>query len=156
MSQKSIALKHLDKAITSDDLLGKDVIDLGGKFIGISEKVLIDPDSLDFIGIEVDKGFLRKGLTIGKDYIERIAPYAIFLNVRVAYEIKGMEVFDKKGKLIGKVSDIELVENKNKIKNIKVKTKIIGRALIIPVELIDSIGYSVLLNVEKKELTQQE
>ena len=57
MSQKSIALKLLDKAITSDDLLGKDVIDLGGKFIGISEKVLIDPDSLDFIGIGVDKGF---------------------------------------------------------------------------------------------------
>ena len=69
MPQKSISGKDLNEAVTSDDILGKDVIDADGKFIGVTEKVFIHPNNLDFIGIEVDKGFLRKGLSIGKDYI---------------------------------------------------------------------------------------
>ena len=67
--QKSISGKDLDEAVTSDDILGKDIIDVDGKLIGVTEKVFIHPNSLDFIGIEVDKGFLRKGFSIGKDYI---------------------------------------------------------------------------------------
>lgn len=151
MSQRSISSKDLDEAITSDDILGKEVIDAEGRFIGVAEKVFIHPNTLDFIGISIDKGFLKKGLSIGKNYIERVATHAVFLNIRVAFELKGMEVFDKNGKLLGKVTGIELEGSLNKIQQLHV-SGIFEKSLSIPQNLIDNIGYNVLLNVTKEEL----
>ncbi len=150
MSQKSISGKNLSEAITSDDLLGKDVIDRDGKFIGITEKVFIDPNTMDFLGIEVDKGFLKKGLSIGKSYIERIATHAVFLNIKVAFELRGMDVFSSVGEKIGRVTDIELAGNKNEIRSIRVKTP--GRDTIIPATFVDRIGYGIFLNIRREEL----
>ena len=115
MNHASISGRNLDKAITSDDILGKNVIDIEGKILGVAEKVLIDSKSLDFIGIEVDKGFLKKGITIGKSYIEKITHHAVFLNIKVVYEIKGLKVYDKTGANLGTVSNLELYGIKNKI-----------------------------------------
>jgi len=154
MSKKSISGKNLSRGITSDGILGKEVIDLDGKFIGVVEKVLIDPIDLDFIGIEVDKGFLKKGLSIGKSYIDRISEVAIFLKIKVVYEIKGMTVFDKIGAIIGTVSEIELWGEKNKIKNIYIKQGMIKKELVVPYDFIDSIGYNVILTVKKKRLLE--
>ena len=151
MSQRSISGKDLNEAITSDDVLGKDVIDADGKFIGVAEKVFIHPTGLEFMGIEVDKGFLKKGLSIGKDYIERIAKHAVFLNIRVAFEMRGMSVFSRMGENIGKVTDVELIGYKNEIKAIHVKQE--GKDILIPSSLIVKIGEGVFLNVAKDELT---
>jgi len=154
MSKKSISGKNLSRGITSDDILGKEVIDLDGRFIGVVEKVLIDPIDLDFIGIEVDKGFLKKGLSIGKSYIDRISEVAVFLKIKVVYEIKGMTVFDKMGGIIGTVSDIELWGEKNKIKNIYIRQGMIKKELVAPSDFIDSIAYNVILTVKKKRLLE--
>src|SRR3990167_7840081 len=70
MQEKSISGKRINKSITSEDILGKDVIDAEGGFIGVAEKIFIDPEPMDFIGISVDKGLIRSGLTIGKNYID--------------------------------------------------------------------------------------
>ena len=150
MSQRSISGKDLNEAVTSDDVLGKDVIDSDGKFIGIAEKVFIHPTSLDFMGIEVDKGFLKKGLSIGKDYIERIAKHAVFLNIRIAFEMRGMNVFSRMGENIGKVTDVELIGYRNEIKAIHVKYD--GKDALIPLSFIVKIGEGVFLNVSKEEL----
>lgn len=151
MQQKSISGKAISKAITSEDILGKDVIDAEGAFIGVAEKVLIDPKFMDFIGISVDKGLIRSGLTIGKSYIDKIADHAIFLKIRVVYDIKGKLVFDKDGKKVGTVSSIDLCGGKNKIKNIYVKPHSIlfsfKDKIVIPEEYIENIGDNVLLKV---------
>ena len=152
MSKKSISGRNLDRSITSEDILGKEVIDTEGKIIGVVEKVLIDPTDLDFVGIEVDKGFLKKGLSIGKSYIDKISDSKVFLKIRVVYEIKGMSVFDKIGAEIGTVSDIELVGGRNKIKKIMVRQGILKKSLDAPCDFIDTIGYNVILSVSKKEL----
>ncbi|MCA9485684.1 MAG: PRC-barrel domain-containing protein [Nanoarchaeota archaeon] len=152
MSQRSISGRNLENAITSDDILGKDVVDVGGNFIGVVDKVLIDPKKLDLIGIEVDKGFLKKGLSIGKGYIKRVTDKVVFLNIKVAFEIKGMLVFDNLGAKIGSVSEVKLVGNRNKIGRLFVRQGI-GKELIeIQAELIETIGHNVMLNVSKKEL----
>ncbi|MBS3094381.1 PRC-barrel domain-containing protein [Candidatus Pacearchaeota archaeon] len=152
MQSKSISGKNLNRTITSDDILGKEVIDLDGRFIGVVEKVLIDPIDLDFIGIDVDKGFLKKGLSIGKNYIDRISDAAIFLKIRVVYEIKGMTVFDKIGAKVGVVSDIELLGNRNKIKNIYIRRGVIKKDLTAPAEFIEIIGHNVILSIKKEKL----
>jgi len=150
-SRKSISGRKLDNCITSDDILGKEVIDVEGHFVGIVEKVLIDPKNLNFVGIDIDKGLLSKGLSIGKGYIERVTKHAVFLKVRVVFEIKGMTVFDKNDSKIGVVTDVELVNGRNKVGAIIVKRGI-NKRLRIGSEFIDKISNNVFLNVVKKEL----
>ncbi len=153
MSKRSISGRNLDLAITSDDILGKDVIDKEGNFIGIVEKVLIDPHSLNVIGIEVDKGFLKNGLSIGKSYIDKVTEHAIFLSVRVAYEVKGMLVFDRDGKKIGTVLGVELYGHQNKVKSIRVKKSGLLRGdLNINSDYIETMGDNIILNITKKRL----
>ncbi len=111
---------------------------------------------MEFVGVLVDKGFLKKGLRIGKGYIRKITSHAIFLNIKVLYEMRGKEVFDKNGKKIGNVTDIKLWGNKNKIHTLYVNSnigyKLLGKHMNIPAEMIDTIENNVILNVSEKEL----
>lgn len=155
MTQKSISGRNLSKTLTSEDLLGKDVIDFDSALIGVVEKVLIDPKTLDFVGISVDKGFLRKGITIGRNYIEEIKEHAVFLKIRVSYEVKGKLVFDSEGKVVGRVSSLDLYENMNKIVILIVKRHSIlfpGKEIIVPSRYIRTIGGNVMLSIRKEDL----
>lgn len=160
MQQKSISGKKISKAITSEDILGKEVIDSEGAFIGVAEKIFIDPKFMDFIGISVDKGLIRSGLTIGKNYIDRIDDYAIFLKIRVVYDIKGKLVFDKDGKKVGTVSSIDLYGKQNKIKTIYVKPDSFlffsKEKIAIPADYIENIGDNVILNVTTSHLPKKQ
>ena len=156
--QKDISGKELEGSITSDEILGKDVIDSDGRFIGIAEKVFIHPDNLDFVGISVDKGFLKKGFSIGRDFIERVAAHAIFLNISVAYELKGMRVFDIDGKLVGRIKTVALIGSGNDIDaiNVLVPKSYFGvEELSISSKFLDKIGYNVLLNVSRDDILAQ-
>jgi len=150
MKQKSISGKNLDKTITSEDILGKEVFDVDGTNIGVVEKVLIHPKNLEFVGISIDKGFLRKGLTIGKKYLWRITPHAVILNIRVAFEIKGKMVFDNEGRRVGKVKSIELEGGKNILASISVKPGMIGAEINIPARDIKEVGEGVMLKTKKE------
>lgn len=153
MKQKTISGRDLSKTLTSEDLLGKDVVDFNGTLVGVVEKVLIDPKSLDFVGISIDKGFLKKGLTLGKSYIEEIKEHAVFLRIKVSYDVKGKIVFDSLGRVVGKVSSVELYENMNRIVNLEVKTRFLfGKEILINSKYIKVIGEGVMLNVKKEEL----
>lgn len=129
---------------TADDLLGLDVIDAQGNYLGIVDKVFIDPIHIELTGISVDKGFLNKGLAIGKSYIKRITKVAIFLSVTPAVTIKGMQVFSSDAKNIGVVQEVILEQDKNRIRSILVKTRR-GTHTIQPKQ-IATIGMNVLLN----------
>jgi len=155
MTQKSISGRDLSKTLTSEDLLGKDVIDFDGTIVGVVEKVLIDPKSLDFVGISIDKGFLKKGLTIGRSYIDEIKEHAVFLKIRVSYEFKGKIVFDSEGRVVGRVSSLELYDNMNGIVSLVVrKGNLIfqGKEILIPAKYVKNIGENVMLNVKKEDL----
>jgi len=154
--EKFISGRDLSKTVTSEDLLGKEVIDLDDGFIGVVDKVLIDPRKLEFIGISIDKGFLRKGLTIGKNYIGKITPHAVFLKIKVSYGVKGKIVFDRDGWIVGKVSSIELYKNKNKIISLIVKSgfSYLGEEVMIPASYIEAIGENVMLSVGKNKLRE--
>lgn len=135
---------ELDNAITSDDILGKDVIDSEGEFLGVVENIFIDPETVELAGISIDKGLLKNGLLIGKNYIKNIAPHAIFLKIQPAFNLKGMFVFDAEGKKIGIVHDVKLYGNKNEIENIIVKSSL-GEATISS-KYIKNVGDNVFLN----------
>ena len=152
MAKDKISIDDIGELINSDDILGKDVIDSEGKFIGIAESILIDPKKFDFVGISIDKGFLKKGLIIGKSYIKNVASNAVFLNIRPSYNIKGMKVFDMEGFQIGKVKEILLKENKNAIDKLIISSGILKKEIELSANFIKSIGYNILLNIKKKDL----
>lgn len=152
MPLKRVFGEELRNTITSDDVLGKNVIDSEGEFIGVVEMLHLNPDMVEVVGITIDKGFLRKGLVIGKEYIERVAPHAVFLKIRPAFKLKGMIVFDEKGDEIGIVSKVVLHEHKNQIDALIVKSNAFKKEIPIQADLIKTIGDNVLLNIEKKDL----
>ncbi len=155
--ERNISGKDLSKVITSEDILGKDVIDSDGRFIGVVDKVLIDPRLFDFVGISLDKGFLRRGLSIGKNYIQKITDHAVFLKIRVAYELKGMAVFDKDGKRIGKVVALELAGHTNKITHLIISTPLASliREFTIPFKHVKNIGENIILAITKEAIAVQ-
>ena len=152
MHLKKVFGEELHNAITSDDVLGKEVIDAEGDFIGVVEMLHIDPNAVEVVGITIDKGFLRKGLVIGKDYIERVAPHAVFLKIRPAFKLKGMIVFDSQGEVMGTVAKSVLHGHKNQIESLVVRSSVFKKEIIIPSALIKNIGYNVLLNESRKNL----
>ena len=122
MVKKDVLIDGLTDTITSDDILGKEVIDAEGGFVGVVENVLIDPETVEIIGISIDNGLLKKGLLVGKNYIKNVAKHAVFLKINSAFNLKGMFVFDIEGKKVGKIYDLQLYGTKNKIQNIFVRS----------------------------------
>jgi len=148
---ESVELRKLQGAITSEDVLGKDVIDSGGVLLGVSDKLYLDPKTLNVLGISVDKGFLRKGFVISTEYIEEVASHAVFLNMQPATRMKGMIVFGRNGARIGKVTHVDLVQDTNKVSSIIVKTGFFS-SVHVPARHIKSYDKNVFLSISKSEL----
>ena len=159
MPKKNISGRSLSEAITSEDILGKEVIDVDGDFIGIAEKVLINPKNFNSLGISIDKGFFKRGLTIGKGYIERVTPHAVFLKINVPYLLKGKTVFDKDGKKVGVVSSIDLHGAQNRIKELHVKSQtalpLLKKEIVIPNNIIRNIGDNVILKLTREQVMKK-
>lgn len=152
MSRKELSGAHLLKdTISSDDLLGKEVFDSTGALTGIIDIVHLDPKKLAFVGISIDEGFLKRGLTVGKDYIARIAAGAVFLTIRPVFVVRGMRVFDSAGRSVGKVKDVRLVESKNIIHELVVSRGWF-RSITIPGTFVKRVGENVFLSVSRDEL----
>ncbi len=140
-------------AITSEDVLGKDVIDARGAFIGVSDKLYLHPKTMKILGISVDKGFLRTGLIISANYVTEVTQYAILLNIEPSFRIKGMTVFGSAGGRIGTVLSVSLVNNSNTVQELIVKTtnSNIG-TVAIPAKYLAQIEDNAFLNITTDEL----
>jgi sporulation protein YlmC with PRC-barrel domain len=101
--------------ITSDDILGKDVLDAQGELLGVIDKLFLNQDTLDVEAISIDKGFLEKGLVIGRDYIERVEKYAVFLNTTPVIMLEKKVVFSADGKRIGSITKVEFEPKTGKL-----------------------------------------
>ncbi len=150
--EKNSPRKDLDGAITSEDVLGKDVIDPRGTFIGVTDKLLLNPQTMEVLGISVDKGFLKKGLVIGSGHIKEVTPHAVLLATTPASQIKGMSVFCSEGTRQGIVQEVQLEENSNKILFLLIRTGTFGHEIKIPAGAIEYIESNVMLNTTPEEL----
>lgn len=140
--------------ITSDDILGKDVIDSDGEIIGISTKIHINNKSKQIIGITIDQGFMKPDLYIGFEYIATFGIDSILLNTTPKSKVRNLNVLDSSGEKIGYVEDVVSVGKTNRLKGIIVKQKHFSKPFMIQSRDIKEIGYSVMLKEEwtKKEI----
>lgn len=150
--EKSTRPEELQHAITSEDVLGKDVIDPRGTFIGVTDKLLLSPETMEVLAISVDKGFLKKGLVIGIGHIKQVTPHAVLLATTPASQIRGMAVFCSEGTKAGTVESVVLEENSNAIQFLRVKTGTFGGHISIPQTAIEYIESNVMLNTNPEEL----
>jgi len=132
------------EVITSDDILGKDVVDTDGEIIGVVQQLKIDKPSKKILGIVLDQGFMKPDIYVGIKNIKNFGVDSIFLKQSPNAKIKGLVVFDKMGKKIGYVEDVQQGA-KNKVTSIVMKTGTLGESYIIKSADIKTIGFNVLL-----------
>ena len=140
------------KTITSDDILGKDVVDPEGQIVGVSIKLHIDKDSKKLTGITIDEGFMRPNLFVGMSYIKNFGVDSVFLSKVPTEKYVGLKVLDSKGKLIGTVKKVN--SKRYRVDSIEI-AKGLSQRFIINSNDIEEIGESVILKpnykVEKVE-----
>jgi sporulation protein YlmC with PRC-barrel domain len=146
-------MKQKKYFITSDDILGKDVIDNEGEIIGVSSKIHIDNRNKQIIGLTIDQGFMKPDLYVGLEYVETFGIDSIMLKTSPKSKVRGLNVLDNDGKKIGHVSNILSLGKTNRFRGIFVKKAPLSKPFIIKSSDIKEIGYSVIL---KKEWTKHE
>jgi sporulation protein YlmC with PRC-barrel domain len=131
------------KYITTDDILGKEVLASDGDIIGIVQKLHIDATTKTITGITIDEGFMKPDLFIGLQFIKQFGIDSLFLSIIPEQKFIGLRVYNNKGKLVGTITDIETGKNNAKIKKIKVKSGFTTKDY--SAKEIKMIGSSVLL-----------
>lgn len=131
----------VDNLTTSDEILGKEVLDVRGRVLGIVQKMHIDRGLKKIVGITIDEGFMKPQLYVGVDKIRFFGLDAIMLNIEFESYI-GLKVFNSDGEIVGIVKDV--VNNRNdNLKEIIVKAN--KDEITIPVSKIKSISENVVL-----------
>ncbi|MBR9690471.1 hypothetical protein GOV08_02190 [Candidatus Woesearchaeota archaeon] len=130
--------------ITSDDILGKDVVDTQGDVLGVIQKLHIDKRNKQILGITVDQGFMRPDLFIGLEHIAQFGVDTVFLNTYPKNKMKGMDVINSQGKKIGVVISLDFA-GKNRLRAINVKKGVLKEPETIPIAKIKSIGHNIIL-----------
>ena len=106
--------KQKKNIITSDDILGKDVIDSDGDIIGVSSKIHIDARTKQIVGLTVDEGFMKPDLYIGLEYVKTLGVDSLLLKTSPKEKIRGLKVLNSKGNKIGFVEDVISVGRTNR------------------------------------------
>jgi sporulation protein YlmC with PRC-barrel domain len=138
-------MKKSQNIITSDDILGKDVIDTDGEVIGVSTKIHIDNKNKQIVGLTIDQGFMKPDLYIGLGYVRTFGVDTIMLSTSPKSKIRGLKVLDNSGEKIGWVIDVMSVGKTNKIKGVKIKQKTFSKPFMIQSKDIEEVGYSIIL-----------
>jgi len=142
--------------ITSDDILGKDVVDTDGEIIGVVQQIRIDKRSKKMIGIVIDQGFMKPDLFISIDLIRNFGVDSVFLSRSPKPKIKGLDVYDKLGKKVGFVFEIEEDSKNDKLKAILIKKSHISKSYRIKSRDIRRIGFNILLRHKESRTKMEE
>jgi sporulation protein YlmC with PRC-barrel domain len=136
--------------ITSDDILGKDVIDSKGNNVGMVTQMHIDKTTKSIIGISIDSGFMKPFFYIGIDHVINFGVDSVYIQRTPSSKYIGLTVFDKYGDPIGKVIHVGFDDERNSLISITVRAGL--KKIDIPHENIKTISRNVILNIEKQDV----
>ncbi|MFO7711427.1 MAG: PRC-barrel domain-containing protein [Candidatus Woesearchaeota archaeon] len=133
--------------ITSDDILGKDVIDNEGNHVGIITQLHIDKKKKTITGISIDSGFMKPFAFIGIELVLNFGIDAIYISQTPSSHYLGLAVFDCYGIPVGTITSATLDEHKN-LSSIDVKLGLFKK-VTLPEYTIKHIARNAILNIEK-------
>ena len=129
---------QFSKYWTMEKFVGKTVFDSKGQNCGKIKSVLIDPKSFSISGIIIKMRF-SKEYFLSQDYFDEINETGLRLN---SIPIKpGDKVTDVDGKNIGKVVQIRLNSDTNKIESLEIKSGL--KSKMISSDRIVAIGEKI-------------
>lgn len=132
------------KTITSDDILGKDAVDVEGDVLGVVMKLHVDKKNKKLAGITIDQGFMKPDLFIGMSYVKNFGIDAVFINRVPSTKFRGLTVLSHDGRAVGTVADVR--SRRHKVSEIAVKKSALSKEkIIIPASDIKEIGDNVVL-----------
>jgi len=136
----SNSLKNIESIELYSKYFGRKVYSKSGEFVG---KVYdIGMRAGCFFGIFV-KG--KRKVLIEKNFISSDADGVIMLSIGPVTNLIGKQVFDSKGKIIGKVKDLERKTNANNYEGIVVKKSFFRRAFSVPKKDIEAAKQNIML-----------
>ncbi len=139
--------KEYDSGVRVNELKGKKVLAANGKEIGTIQEVRLDPKTMDFDGIEIDRGFFGIDTFIGRKYITSLSSDGAVLNMTPASDYKGLKVFDSSGREVGTVKEIRTEGETNTISAIVVGTGILKNDAVFSKSDVKGVGESIMLNI---------
>ncbi len=140
--------------ITSDDILGKDVIDFSGHTIGMITQLHIDKNNKAIVGISIDTGFMKPLVFVGIDLVKNFGVDAIYISKTPSSRYLGLLVFDKNGIQVGKVIKVKLYGS-SAIKSLTISTGLVKK-LKIPARYLNKIAINIFLKISIDELSEIE
>lgn len=134
--------KPIQKYWPIQQFLGKSVFDSKGQDCGKIKSVLIDPQKFSISGILVKKR-LSKEYFLSQDYFEEFNESGLSLN---SIPIKpGDKVADVDGKNIGRVIQINLNQDTNKLESLEIKSGF--KSEVIPSDRIIAVGEKIKIRL---------
>jgi sporulation protein YlmC with PRC-barrel domain len=129
---------YFSKYFILQQFIGKSVFDSKGRDCGKIKSVLIDPQKFSISGVIVKKR-LSKEYFLSRDYFEDINDSGLSLNT---VPIKpGDNVADVDGKNIGKIIQINLDPDTNKLESLEIKSRF--KSEIISSDRIVAVGEKI-------------
>jgi len=92
---------------TTDDVLGKPVVDATGKKVGVATTIHFDTESNNLVGVSVDQGFGRGFCYVPIKTVELFGKDVIFLNEKALTQLIGRNVYSPEGTFLGKVERVK-------------------------------------------------
>lgn len=133
---------QLKKNCYLEDFIGKTVYDSKGQNCGKIKSIIIDSQKFSVSGILVKKR-LSKEYFLSQDYFEEFNDSGLRLN---SIPIKpGDKVADVDGKNIGRVIQINLNSESNKLESIEIKSRF--KSVIVPSERIIAVGDKIKIKL---------
>ncbi len=133
---------QLKKNCYLEDFIGKTVYDSKGQNCGKIKSIIIDSQKFSISGILVKKR-LSKEYFLSQDYFEEFNDSGLSLN---SIPIKpGDKVADVDGKNIGRVIQINLNSESNKLESIEIKSRF--KSVIVPSERIIAVGDKIKIKL---------
>lgn len=141
---------NVNQVININKIIGKKILSKDGEKLGTIGNVYIHPAKLTIEGIEVC-GAWACGEYMGKDYIKSLTSDGAVLSIIPFYRIRGKKVYDKNGKKIGKVKNINRSKKTNSVVSLVVGRGLMKKDIVINKNEIGNIGKNVVLNEEVKK-----
>lgn len=92
---------------TTDDVLGKPVIDSSGKRVGVATTIHFDLESNNITGLSVDQGFGSGFCYVPIQTVELFGKDVIFLNKKAITQLVGRKVYSPEGVFLGVVDHVK-------------------------------------------------
>lgn len=107
--------KALEETLDVATLINKHVISKSGTVVGHVTQLRLHPTELNLEGIVVSRGWGKKKVYFGKNYISRASHSGVFLTIDPSLLLVGRKVLQSTGKHIGVVKSITRKANTNEL-----------------------------------------